>query len=149
MNATSVGFMANREKIDFGDPQKGEPYATFKDVELLEISLVSIPANPEALISSKAFEEAIENDIVDELEIKDLQEFLKEYLEEKQAVETDEKKVDDKIAGDNINTSEHSCEGCGKVLKNLCPDCLENKDNEDYFEKLYSDILKERKEVSA
>lgn len=45
MNAVSVGFQTNREKIDVID---GVPH--HKDMELLELSAVSVPANPEALM---------------------------------------------------------------------------------------------------
>ena len=52
MNASSVGFIG-KEWVD-GDGKKS-PFRKFTKVELLELSLVSIPANPEAITQAKAF----------------------------------------------------------------------------------------------
>jgi len=51
MNASSVGF-APTEWVD-GDGKK-TPYRTFKKQQLLELSLVSVPANSEALVTAKS-----------------------------------------------------------------------------------------------
>lgn len=51
MNASSVGF-APKEWVD-GDGKK-TPYRTFTKQELLELSLVSVPANSEALVTAKS-----------------------------------------------------------------------------------------------
>lgn len=51
MNASSVGFVA-REWVD-GDGKK-KPVRTYQKQELLELSLVSIPANPEALVTARS-----------------------------------------------------------------------------------------------
>jgi hypothetical protein len=51
MNASSVGFIP-KEWVD-GDGKK-TPFRKFTKVELLELSLVSVPANPEALMSAKS-----------------------------------------------------------------------------------------------
>jgi signal recognition particle GTPase len=117
-------------------------------VELLEISLVSIPANPRALISSKSFEDALEKEIVDELEIKDLQSFLDEFMNEQEAAKPVEKQVEKKADKEIIN-KDVKCECCDTVISKICPVCAENKATEDYFEKLYNDILTDRQEVSA
>jgi HK97 family phage prohead protease len=49
LNTFSVGFMPK----DFGREELGE--ATFETAELLEISLVSIPSNTDAVVTSRAF----------------------------------------------------------------------------------------------
>jgi len=54
MSASSVGFMADYKSIVWGDPSKGEPAATYKSVELLELSLCSIGCNPTALATGKS-----------------------------------------------------------------------------------------------
>jgi len=51
MNSSSVGFIP-KEWVD-GDGKKS-PYRTFTKVELLELSLVSVPSNPTALMSAKS-----------------------------------------------------------------------------------------------
>lgn len=77
MNATSIGFKPNYDKMEFGE-KEGDPRVTYNEQELLEISLVSVPANPQALLTSKSIEEAKQKDIVDDLEIKELQNWLEE-----------------------------------------------------------------------
>lgn len=50
LNATSVGFMP----IDWVDGKKDtDPRRTYEKVELLEISIVPVPANPEALVTAR------------------------------------------------------------------------------------------------
>ena len=58
MSATSVGFLPNFDKIEWGK-SKGDPSAIFNEQELLEISLVSVPANPTALLTAKSMKKAI------------------------------------------------------------------------------------------
>ena len=50
LNATSVGFIPL--EWDAGK-KEGDPSRTFTKVELLEISIVPVPANPEALVSAR------------------------------------------------------------------------------------------------
>jgi HK97 family phage prohead protease len=51
MNASSVGFQP--KEWEDGDGKK-TPYRTFKKQELLELSLVSVPANADALVTAKS-----------------------------------------------------------------------------------------------
>jgi len=68
MKASSVGFAPASWKFGQG---KDEPYRTFEKQELLELSLVSVPANPEALLTDKGISEAIAKGAIthDEVEI--------------------------------------------------------------------------------
>jgi len=64
LSATSVGFMSNKSKwidTDSDEEEKKrkekpdrEPGKIFKSVELLELSAVPVPANPEALIAARS-----------------------------------------------------------------------------------------------
>ena len=47
---------------------------------------------------------------------------------------------------EDINKDELSCKSCGVKLDCLCPKCREEKDTNDYFEKLYNDIMFENQE---
>ncbi len=49
LNTFSVGFIPH----DFGNEKEGQ--ATFTEQELLEISLVTIPSNPDAMVTSRSF----------------------------------------------------------------------------------------------
>ena len=172
MNATSVGFMPNRDKMVFGDLERGEPQITFKEQELLEISLVSIPANTDAMITQrKSFQDAIEAKVVDELEITDLEMWMKdiglfdeeedEAVVEVEEVEEPQEKTMDEIALEiltGIETEEKDsqdinkndkCKSCGVEILCLCPSCLEKKETQEYFEKFYQDILFERREEDS
>ena len=151
MKATSVGFLPNRDKIEWGE-KAGEPSVTFKEQDLLEISLVSIPANPNAIMTSKGMKEAIKEEVIDDLEMKELNEWLeivfRQKMEENQ--EKDEKtakdvEVDDKTdvnEQENINKdSKGVCPDCGKK----CPYCEDEKSAHEenvFFKGLYDKLLK-------
>lgn len=91
MFATSVGFLPTYEKMVFGDTSKGEPYVTFTEQELLEVSLVSVPSNPNALIKSKSFQKGIDEGKITENDLTLLDEILASVTpkEEKEVEEPD------------------------------------------------------------
>jgi len=107
MTATSVGFVPNFEKTEFPreNGEKSGPYRIFKEQELLEISLVSVPANPGAVMTSKSIEKAVEENIIDKAEAKSLEIWLKDFetVEEKEEeeeltpYETSVKELQDKV----------------------------------------------------
>jgi len=74
MKAVSVGFVPNIDKIEYPNRKKGsnQPWRIFNEQELLELSLVSIPANPRAVLTSKSVRKAIDENIIDELELNEL-----------------------------------------------------------------------------
>ena len=146
MNATSVGFLPNMKKAVFAE-KKGDPSVTFNEQELLEISLVSVPANPSALITAKSFEKAVKDEVVDELELKDLELWLKDFFEEEKDEKEIEKDKEPQIADTedkentiDINTSDKLCDECG-VKISLCGSCFEAKESESYFKKIYESLL--------
>lgn len=63
MKAVSVGFMPNFEKITYPEKKKGV-YRIMEEQALHEISLVSVPANQNALITSKSMANAVEQKII-------------------------------------------------------------------------------------
>ena len=81
MQATSVGFMPSYKDVVWGDTSKGEPACTYQKVELLELSICSIGCNPNALLTSKSMQDAIKDEVIDELELDELATELKEYDE--------------------------------------------------------------------
>jgi HK97 family phage prohead protease len=72
MSATSVGFRPNPQKIKYGKEGTDEPWRTFNEVELLELSLVSVPANPTALLTSKSMEAAKKKGVIDDIELEEI-----------------------------------------------------------------------------
>lgn len=162
MNATSVGFIPNMKKAEFGQ-KEGDPSITFKEQELLEISLVSVPANPMALMTQKGIKKAIKEEVVDELEVKDLEEFLQaiaeaeivDLTEDEENLEKDEKTEekneeklisDDSISNDNEDINKDRkmfCGDCGVEI-HLCSTCFEKKESEDFFRKVYESLLNDK-----
>jgi len=96
MNATSVGFQPNYNKIEYGDGIKA-PRATFHEQELLELSLVSIPSNPRSLLSIKGIKDAIEAEVVDQLELDELLEYFEPTIKADLIDDTDEEDLEDLI----------------------------------------------------
>lgn len=144
MNATSVGFLPNPEKMVFGE-KKGDPSVTYTEQELLEISLVSVPANPNALLTSKSIEKAIEDEVVDETEINELKSLLAKYFEEE---EVEEKELEDEepVEKDDEPVIEKeetpiTCKDCGVEIKCLCPDCIKKQENEKIYKELYEMLI--------
>jgi HK97 family phage prohead protease len=68
IRSESVGFLPLESKR--GDPDKGEPRRTYTKQELLEISLVAVPANPAATIGLALKSGALERrDLTDVIEM--------------------------------------------------------------------------------
>lgn len=83
MTATSVGFVPNYEKIEYPKNIKGA-VRIIREQELLEISLVSVPANPRALLSNKSIDEAIRLDIIDNKELDQLNKWFDSFVDKGQ-----------------------------------------------------------------
>jgi HK97 family phage prohead protease len=162
MNATSVGFIPNMQKAVFGEKQ-GEPNITFKDQELLEISLVSVPANPQALLTSKSVKKAIKDEVIDDLELKDLDAWLsmqintstvmdEDFDEKKEEKDEKEEKIvntekdseiqsqDDDKSISNSSEDKQICKDCGVEIT-LCPSCFQKSEDENIFRKIYESLL--------
>ena len=80
MTATSVGFIPDYKTMEYPKNVKGIN-RIIKNADLLEISLVSVPANPRALLTSKSIDEAKELNIVDDLELKQLDDWFEKNIE--------------------------------------------------------------------
>lgn len=73
MKATSVGFIPNYEKVTY--PEKRMKDGTTRIIDgqkLHELSLVSVGSNQRALLTSKSMKQAIEENIIDQLELDEL-----------------------------------------------------------------------------
>ena len=81
MKATSVGFKPIEWK--FGE-KPTEPYRTFMKQELLEYSMVPVPANPEALIGAKELKDAWQKSVISDKEYEDFSQHLKMAFEKQE-----------------------------------------------------------------
>ncbi len=113
MKASSVGFIGQDWK--WGEKEE-EPRRTFLKQELLEISLVSVPANPNALLTEKGIEQAVKAGKLRSDDIKVLEGLIKRcfdldperrkvFILPTMEVKTDEPKETEKLI---------QCEKCGK-----------------------------------
>ena len=77
MKASSVGFIPT-EWID-GDGKKN-PYRTYTKQELLEISLVTVPSNPNALVTSRGVEKAVQKGVLNAGDVKELMFYVRDLM---------------------------------------------------------------------
>ena len=164
MTATSVGFQPNMDKIDYGDGDKS-PRATFNEQELLELSLVSVPANPRALLTQKGIQDAIEAKVIDEVELGELSILFDDLFEPEVKEDSIDNEVEEELEDliekvettiqnetlfDDVeieqNDEEILCHECGKKIN-------QDSSDGDYLEKLFDDFCKpkvntEDKEIS-
>ena len=79
LNAVSVGFIP----LEWEDGNQASPYRRkFLKQELLELSAVSVPANPNAL------QNAVKAGAVDKSDLRDLAEFLKQFCSDQASAES-------------------------------------------------------------
>lgn len=75
MKASSVGFIPKEWELGDGDKK---PRRTFTKQELLEISLVTVPSNPEALLNEKGIVDAKANGQLNDVDFEQLTKWVKE-----------------------------------------------------------------------
>lgn len=73
MKASSVGFIPSEYKLGNG---VDEPRRTFLKQELTEISLVTVPANPEALMAEKSIIDAKEQGVLTDADMETLKQLI-------------------------------------------------------------------------
>lgn len=78
MKASSVGFIPT--EWTWGE-KEGDPRRTFIKQELLELSLVSVPSNPNAILTDKGIEQAVKAGKLRGHEIEVLKNFIKRCLD--------------------------------------------------------------------
>lgn len=91
LNSFSIGFSPDWKTAEFQEKAGGYK---FHNSELLEISVCNVPANPGALVHSKSFTKALEDEIIDDIELKEIEEYLKHITAEPEPVE---EKVEEKV----------------------------------------------------
>lgn len=112
MSATSVSFIPDLSKIEYPEKKKDkDPYRVFGGQSLMEISLVSVPANPRALLTSKSMSNAINENVIDDIELQELLNYFEmDETDELKKIISDlqskivglELQIDDKELEDNV-----------------------------------------------
>lgn len=143
MNASSVGFIP--KDYTLGDGSKDSPRRTFLKQELLEISLVSVPSNPEALLEAKemgvgkgSLKSAEELGVVNKDEYDKWLEAVKDVLG---GLEEDTKEVKKEEVKQTEKAEERTSEEIKEQEKKDLIDLIES--NWDYFKEVVLNILKE------
>jgi HK97 family phage prohead protease len=105
INAFSIGFAPDWDKAEKNEKSK---YGyVFNKSELFEISAVPVPANPMALVQSKSIKKAVEDKVIDDLELKEIELYLKKIadeIEDQEFIDEVEDKIDeiDKSLDDDL-----------------------------------------------
>ena len=83
INAVSMGLMPDWETMEYKEDKKTKKrIRTINKADILEISIVTVPANQEALVTGKSLQKALEDKVIDELELKELEMSVKEIKDE-------------------------------------------------------------------
>jgi HK97 family phage prohead protease len=110
INNLSVGFKPDYEKTSFNEKNRGYE---FKAAELLEVSIVNIPANSGAKIITRSLDDAVKSNVIDDIERKEVELMLND-LKDVEQVTTEQESQSEKIAEQNITNKDNEIE----TLKN-------------------------------
>lgn len=135
MKASSVGFMPIEWKD--GDGTEKSPWRTYTKAELLELSLVPVPANPQALVTSKELKKAYDMNVIDQDE-------WTKFCEVVKTLEEPEDETNLTVETNNEIVTNLKSEIKEKIfqIKNLIKE-LEKDLDEDVSEDCYFEILQE------
>jgi len=144
LKSLSIGFRPSWETAVRDEKQGGWD---FKNSELFEISIVPIGANQGATVISKDFKQAVEANVIDELELNELELYLKELKPEPEVeVEPEIKKdadmgekVEQKSNETTIEKSEPEEVDPYEWLFEIAEEETKNKD---VYEKIYDLLMK-------
>ena len=144
INAFSIGFSPDWEAAEPNEKTHGY---TFNKTELLEISAVNVPANAQALVQSKSIQKALEDEVIDEVELKEMELILKELQPTAEDLGISEedfisaKAVADESAIDEDQEPEEDQEQT--INANACPKCgreyIQKEVDNDPFEWLFKE----------
>lgn len=89
INSLSIGFAPNWEKAEYDKDRRGYD---FTESTLLEVSIVNVPANAGAQIITRSVEKALTDNVIDDVEKKEFEMYIKE-LEEDIITDADDETV--------------------------------------------------------
>jgi len=127
INASSIGFAVNYEKSEYDKDRGGY---NLNNSELLEISLVNVPANQSALITNRSFDKAFEDKIIDKKEL----EWIKSETEDQ---DTDQNKEH------NINDIAEQLASLQLEVKSLRKELHKEETLDAYIDELFEDVVDE------
>ena len=135
INASSIGFAVNYEKSEYDKDRGGY---NLNNSELLEISLVNVPANADALITQRSFDKAYEDNIINEKEL----EWIKaETEEDREADPKEEHNIND--IEERLNSIQLSYESLKKEFEDFKKELKQEETLDSYIDELFEDVVGE------
>lgn len=129
MKAVSPGFKAIRDNMTFGRTPN-QPRITYNGQYLFEVSMVAVGSNQNALSVTKAFNQAIEDKVVDDLEVNELKLFIEKSIDANSGI--NEEQINTKGDDTDDIIEEIEDENLNKSLIDIDEDQNQNnKDKED------------------
>jgi len=125
INAFSIGFAPDWKEAEPNEKSGGY---NFNKTELLEISSVNVPANAGALIQTRSIQKAMEDKVIDDVELKEVELYLEKNLIAD--IEEDESDADEEL---EQTIKEDSCPHCGRKY-------MQKEDDNDPFDWLFKEI---------
>jgi len=124
LKALSIGFRIDFDKAERLPSSNGERYPgwDFKSTELFEISVVPVPANPAALIQSKAIKSALDEEIINSSEYDELTEYF-DYI--------NKDRNDEIIEKDHIDSEHNNKDLKVKTIYDYIFEAIEEKNDDD------------------
>jgi len=111
LNAFSIGFSPDWKQAVFDEKVGGY---VFNKVDLLEISVVNVPANPNALVQSKSIEKALNDNVIDNVELDEFKSYLEKVEEE-----TEEELIENEKKKEEISITDNPVESINKWMTKL------------------------------
>ncbi len=117
LNSLSVGFIP--KSWEYPEDRTDRVYRICTEMELLEVSFVPVPANPNAIVTSRSMMKALKFGVIDEHELNEFEIMLKEALEKHKEHGDEEVLVDE----ENKEIVEFVCADCDSKMLAICEKC--------------------------
>jgi hypothetical protein len=134
LNAVSIGFLPDFESIEYLKNKKGV-YRIFHKSSLLELSVVPVPANQGALVTGKALNDGV----IDELELKEYEMYCKMLNDD--SVDEEDSFIEDELEVEESSENEE--------LKEIKLQLEEYKTEVGYLKSLFEDFGKDASAAAA
>jgi len=149
LSAFSIGFSPDWKQAVFDEKVGGY---VFNKVDLLEISVVNVPSNPNALVQSKSIQKALKDNIIDNVELDEFKSYLDKVEEEKEVKDNEEpsvisnpiedlKRWNEKMKMYNIELGELTEKVNFIEQKLIGLETKYNKDNETYLDQILQELF--------
>ena len=120
LNSLSVGFIP--KSWEYPEDKTTNVHRICTEMELLEVSFVSVPANPNAIVTSRSMMKALKFGVIDQPELDEFELMLKQALQKHKEHGDEEVLIDE----ENKEIVELICAECEEKLITVCEWCDED-----------------------